>query len=72
MPTDAEGKYYIECIVGNIIDKHYWGEQKEIRSGTKQKWVGFIYSRVSARDFHYTVAYKFNSRKLLPTPDHHT
>ncbi|MGA9213063.1 hypothetical protein [Kaistella sp.] len=24
------------CLVGNIIDKHYFGEEKEIRSGNKQ------------------------------------
>ncbi len=24
------------CIVGNIIDKHLWGEEKAIRRGTKQ------------------------------------
>ena len=23
------------CIIGNIVDKHFYGEQKEIRRGTK-------------------------------------
>lgn len=32
---DDNGKEYEECIVGNIIGDHYWGEQKEIKSGTK-------------------------------------
>ena len=33
---DANGIDYEECIVGNIIGDHYWGEQKEIRNGIKQ------------------------------------
>lgn len=24
------------CIIGNIVDQHYYGEEKEIRRGTKQ------------------------------------
>jgi hypothetical protein len=27
---------YTECFVANIIGNHYWGEEKVIRSGTKQ------------------------------------
>ena len=30
----VEGEY-LWCIVGNIVDQHYFGEQKEIKSGTK-------------------------------------
>jgi hypothetical protein len=33
--TDQNGIEYRECIVGNIIGNHYWGEKKEIKSGTK-------------------------------------
>ena len=35
-PVDAivEGEF-LWCIVGNIVDKHYYGEEKEIKSGTK-------------------------------------
>jgi hypothetical protein len=33
---DDNGKYYENCLVGNIIDKHYWGEDKQIQKGTKQ------------------------------------
>ena len=29
-----EGEF-LWCIVGNIVDRHYYGEEKEIRSGTK-------------------------------------
>ena len=32
---DENKKEYAECVVGNIIDKHIWGEQKEIKRGTK-------------------------------------
>ena len=32
---DENGEEYEECIVGNIIGDHYWGEKKEIKSGTK-------------------------------------
>lgn len=32
---DEQGLPYEYCIVGNIIGEHYWGEQKEIKSGTK-------------------------------------
>lgn len=32
---DVNGVRNEECIVGNIIGAHYWGEQKEIRYGTK-------------------------------------
>lgn len=32
---DSNGVRYEECIVGNIIGPHYWGQQKEIRFGTK-------------------------------------
>ncbi len=28
-------KEYEWCIIGNIVDKHYWGEEKIIRRGTK-------------------------------------
>lgn len=34
--TDEFGKEYRYIMVGNMIDKHYFGENKEIRSGTKQ------------------------------------
>jgi len=27
---------FIWCLVGNVIEKHFWGENKEIRIGTKQ------------------------------------
>lgn len=37
---DKNGVAYAECIVGNIIGNHYWGENKEIRSGTKQFGAG--------------------------------
>lgn len=37
---NSTGKNYNEAfryiLLGNIIDKHYYGEGKEIRSGTKQ------------------------------------
>jgi hypothetical protein len=33
--TDKNVVQYEECIVGNIIGNHYWGQQKEIKSGTK-------------------------------------
>jgi hypothetical protein len=32
---DEFGKQYDLCVVANIIDKHLWGEQKELRRGTK-------------------------------------
>jgi hypothetical protein len=32
---DKPGIDYRECIVGNIIGNHYWGVDKEIKSGTK-------------------------------------
>ena len=32
---DENGVFYRECIVGNIIGPHYWGEKKEVRYGTK-------------------------------------
>ncbi len=32
---DKQGKEYIECVVGNIIGDHYYGESKEIRNGIK-------------------------------------
>lgn len=32
---DNEGKEYSECVVGNIIGNHYFGEDKEIRNGIK-------------------------------------
>jgi len=32
---DNEGKEYSECVVGNIIGDHYFGENKEIRNGIK-------------------------------------
>ena len=32
---DENGIAYEECIVGNIIDKHYWGQHKEIKKGSK-------------------------------------
>ncbi len=34
--TSLLEKEYEWCIIGNIIDKHYWGEEKIIRRGTKQ------------------------------------
>jgi hypothetical protein len=33
---DTNGKEYLDCIVGNIIGNHFFGEQKEIKSGTKR------------------------------------
>lgn len=35
MLDDQNKNLFIECIVGNIIDKHYSGEQKIILRGTK-------------------------------------
>lgn len=32
---DENGVFYEECIVGNIIGPHYWGEKGEVRYGTK-------------------------------------
>ena len=32
---DYKNQEFEWCIVGNIIDKHYWGEEKIIKSGTK-------------------------------------
>ena len=32
---DDPGEEFRFILVGNIIDKHYYGENKEIRSGTK-------------------------------------
>ncbi len=31
----VEGEF-LWCIVGNIVDDHFYGEQKKIKSGTKQ------------------------------------
>lgn len=33
--TDDEGKQYFYCLIGNMIDKHYYGIEKEIKSGTR-------------------------------------
>jgi hypothetical protein len=33
---DENGVRYEECIVGNIIGKHFYGQEKKIRYGTKQ------------------------------------
>lgn len=35
MSFDDEGKYFIYCIVANIIGKHYYGEDKRIKQGTR-------------------------------------
>ena len=32
---DKNGQLYRDCVVGNVIDKNYWGEKKQLRSGTK-------------------------------------
>ncbi len=32
---DDNNKEYYECLVGNIIGNHYWGEEKKLVSGTK-------------------------------------
>ena len=32
---DSNGMEYMECVVGNIIGEHYYGEKKEIRTGIK-------------------------------------
>ena len=32
METEREFEY---CLVGNIVESHYFGENKEIRCGTK-------------------------------------
>jgi hypothetical protein len=34
--ASLEQKRFIWCLVGNIIEKHYYGEEKQIRTGTKQ------------------------------------
>jgi hypothetical protein len=33
--TDKDGKTYLECVVGNIIGRHVFGEQREIKNGIK-------------------------------------
>lgn len=33
---DYDNREFEWCIVGNIVDQHYWGENKEIRKGNKQ------------------------------------
>jgi hypothetical protein len=33
---DYDNREFEWCIVGNIIDEHFWGENKEIRKGSKQ------------------------------------
>lgn len=33
--TDKEGNEYFECVVGNIIGRHIFGELHEIKNGTK-------------------------------------
>jgi hypothetical protein len=35
LPAIAEGEF-LWCIVGNIVDKHFFGQDKEIRRGSKQ------------------------------------
>ena len=37
---DDPGEEFRFILVGNIIDKHYYGENKEIRSGTKHLRAG--------------------------------
>ena len=37
---DKNGIEYGECMVGNIIGNHIWGEKKEIKSGTKHLGAG--------------------------------
>ncbi|MEL6660287.1 MAG: hypothetical protein AAFR36_27725, partial [Bacteroidota bacterium] len=34
-PDYDEGNDSEFCIVGNIVDKHFYGEEKEVKSGTK-------------------------------------
>ncbi len=38
--TDEHGIIYKECIAGNIIGKHYYGTDKQIKSGTKHFGAG--------------------------------
>lgn len=33
---DLDNRDFEWCIVGNIVDRHYYGTEKEIRRGTKQ------------------------------------
>jgi hypothetical protein len=33
---DDDNQEFEWCIVGNIVDKHFWGENEEIRKGNKQ------------------------------------
>ena len=33
--SDKFGIEYDECLVGNIIGNHYWGTDKEIKTGIK-------------------------------------
>src|SRR5689334_8692271 len=34
VPADTPGEYW--CLVGNVVDTHEYGQQKEIRSGSKR------------------------------------
>jgi len=34
--VDYDSREFEWCIVGNIVDQNYWGEEKEIKHGTKQ------------------------------------
>jgi len=34
--TETEKGEFIWCLVGNIIEKHYYGEDKQLKIGTKQ------------------------------------
>jgi hypothetical protein len=34
--TDFDNREFEFCIVGNIIDEHFWGEEKIIKKGSKQ------------------------------------
>ena len=36
VPYDLDDIEFIWCLVGNIIDKHYYGEDHVIKRGTKQ------------------------------------
>ena len=33
---DYDNREFEWCIVGNIVNEHYWGENKEIKKGSKQ------------------------------------
>lgn len=32
----ANGIQFVWCLVGNIVEKHYFGEERQVKTGTKQ------------------------------------